>query len=63
MFVAMSIVQGGCGVPFLADPVYDDIVQGKCRAVQVDHRDIPQHALKDTVQKVSRVLIVERVLL
>ena len=33
LFVAMSISQGGCGIPFLASTVYDYIATGKCTSV------------------------------
>ena len=55
LFVAMSISQGGCGIPFLASTVYDYIATGKCTSVSqsVNPHEIPEHSLRSTVEKVS----------
>ena len=49
----MSIIQGGSGFPFLAPPVYDYLVTGKCTGITVDNRDVPDHLLQFVLQKVS----------
>lgn len=49
----MSVVQGGCGIPCLADPVYEYITSGKCSSIVVSSDDIPELAMRDTVEKVS----------
>ena len=54
MYTAMSIIQGGCGIPFLAHPVYEYILRGTCTNVQINVADIPVLSLRDTVQKVSK---------
>lgn len=51
-YIAMSIVQGGCGLPCLADPVYEYICSGKCTYLDVDNEEIPDSKLKFVVQKV-----------
>lgn len=51
-FVAMSIIQGGSGFPFLAPPVYEYFVTGKCTDVTVENDDIPDHMVKYIVEKV-----------
>ena len=51
-FVAMSIIQGGSGFPFLAPPVYEYFVMGKCTDVTVENDDIPDHMVKYIVGKV-----------
>ena len=56
MFTAMSIAQGGCGLPTLADAVYDYFVTGKCTYVTVSLPDLPDEKLKKLVEKVSTVL-------
>ena len=56
-FVAMSIVQGGSGFPFLAPSVYEYFVTGKCTGITVDNGDIPDHMLKYIIEKVRLVCI------
>eukprot|EP00731_Ephydatia_muelleri_P016435 Em0009g859a len=51
LFTAMSVVQGGCGIPCLADPVYEYITSGKCSSIVVSSDDIPELAMRDTVEK------------
>jgi len=48
----MSVVQGGCGLPCLAEPVYEYICSGKCTYLDVDNKEIPDSNLKFVVQKV-----------
>ena len=49
----MSIVQGGSGFPFLAPPVYDYFVTGKCTDVTVENCDVPDRTLQCILQKVK----------
>ncbi|KAL5469173.1 hypothetical protein EMCRGX_G030387 [Ephydatia muelleri] len=42
---------GGCGIPCLADPVYEYITSGKCSSIVVSSDDIPELAMRDTVEK------------
>ena len=41
MFVAMGIIQGGGGFPFLASPVYESFLSGKCTRIDVQVCDVP----------------------
>jgi len=51
-YIAMSVVQGGCGLPCLAEPVYEYICSGKCTNLDVDNEEIPDPDLKFVIQKV-----------
>ncbi len=42
----MSIVQGGCGIPFLAPAVYEYLVSGKCTRITLQNSDVPDHTLQ-----------------
>lgn len=53
-FTALSIVQGGCGIPCLATSVYEYVSVGKCSNFEVDPADIPDLALRNTVQMVRQ---------
>eukprot|EP00731_Ephydatia_muelleri_P019420 Em0012g245a len=52
-FFSMNVkaFQGGCGIPCLADPVYEYITSGKCSSIVVSSDDIPELAMRDTVEK------------
>ena len=50
----MSILQGGSGLPFFAPPVYNYLVHGSCTGISIDTADVPDPALKSTLEKVSR---------
>lgn len=52
-YTAMSIMQGGCGFPFLAEPVFDYISTGKYTGIQVDVADVPDVPLKFVLEKVN----------
>ena len=56
LFTAMSITQGGCGMPILASAVYEYMIQGKCTGVQIAPVDILLLVLKDAVLKVSQII-------
>eukprot|EP00731_Ephydatia_muelleri_P010443 Em0005g1029a len=47
----LSPLKGGCGIPCLADPVYEYITSGKCSSIVVSSDDIPELAMRDTVEK------------
>ena len=49
----MSVVQGGCGFPFLAQPVFDYLVQGHYKGMNVPASDIPDVSLRFIMGKVS----------
>ena len=57
-YTVMSIAQGGCGIPFLAPPVYDYISTGKLPDVKVHLKDIPDATLRFVLQKVRLCFIV-----
>ena len=40
--MAISIIQGGYGLPFLAPPVFEYLVSGKCTGVSVVASDVPE---------------------
>ena len=48
----MSVVQGGCGFPFLSRAVYEYIACGKYTNVDVEEEDIPDMCLRFAIQKV-----------
>ena len=49
VLVAMSILQGGCGIPCLSSSVYNYIAYGTCTSAGVNSCDNPD----DTVERVS----------
>lgn len=51
-YAAMSIIQGGCGFPFLSKPVYCYISCGKYTNINVDLDCIPDAVLKFAIEKV-----------
>lgn len=53
VLVAMSILQGGCGIPCLSSSVYNYIAYGTCTSAGVNSCDIPDLSLRDTVERVS----------
>ena len=53
----MSICQGGCGIPFLAQPVYTYLCTGKCTGITVEYDDIPDPVLQFVVHKVQCVCV------
>ena len=52
----MSVIQGGCGFPFLARPLFDYLVQGHYKGISVPVEDIPDGTLRFIVEKVRLVL-------
>jgi len=49
----MSITQGGCGIPFLAPPVYDYLSTGHFPSnIIIDYEDVPYPNLRFVLQKV-----------
>ena len=55
--MAMSIVQGGSGFPFLAPAVYEYLVSGKCTGITLQNSDVPDHTLQFVLSKVSFSII------
>ena len=54
----MSIIQGGgSGFPFLAPPVYEYLVSGKCTGITVRNADVPDRLLQFVLSKVCKYLI------
>ena len=55
--MAMSIVQGSHGLPFLAPPVYEYLVSGKCTGISVENSDVPDMSLQFVLSKVSCIVL------
>ena len=53
----MSVVQGGCGFPFLSRAVYEYIACGKHTNVDVEEEDIPDMCLRFAIQKVGNLKV------
>ena len=49
----MSVVQRGCGYPFLAEPLFKYLVDGCMKGINVAVSDIPDGTLRFIVGKVS----------
>ncbi len=52
MYVAASIIQGGSGFPFLAEPVYAYLCTGNTTGITLSNNDIPHTMLKLACEKV-----------
>ena len=50
--VAMGLVQGGSGIPFLAPPVYNYLCGMSMQAVKVSLEDAPNFEVQELVEKV-----------
>ena len=50
--MAMSVCQGGSGLPFLAEPVYNYLCTGELREIEITTEDIPDPSLQFVIQKV-----------
>ena len=55
VYTVMSISQGGCGLPFLAHPVFNYIAgMGDCAGATINDDEIPDGLLKLIVTKVIK---------
>ena len=55
VYTVMSISQGGCGLPFLAHPVFNYITgMGDCVGATISDDEIPDGLLKLIVTKVIK---------
>jgi len=55
VYAVLSIMQGGCGLPFLAKPVFNYISGiGECVGIKIDDNEIPDGLLKLVVRKVMK---------
>ena len=52
-YCSMSICQGGNGLPFMAEQVYDYLSVGKSAGLMIDVNDVPGHILQFVIQKVK----------
>lgn len=52
-YAAMSVIQGGSGFPFLALPVYQYIVTGKCANITLGKGAAPDNFLQLMIEKVT----------
>ena len=53
MFCVLSVLHGGNGFPFLAEPVYNYIVTGAYNCIQVATEDVPDNVLQLVIEKVK----------
>ena len=54
VYTVMSILQGGCGVPIMAKPVFDYLSGiGECTGIDINESEIPDGLLKIIVRKVG----------
>lgn len=53
MFCVLSILHGGNGFPFLAEPVYNYIVTGAYNCIHAATEDIPDNVLRLVIVKVK----------
>ena len=52
-YIGMSIIQGGSGFPFLAPPVFEYLVSGKCVGMEIEDQNIPDETLQFVAKKVQ----------
>lgn len=57
VYFVMSVIQGGCGFPFLARS-FDYVVQGHYKGINVPVEDIPDGTLRFIVEKVHQLVII-----
>ena len=55
--IAMSLVQGGCGFPFLSDATFEYICYGDATNVKVDPNDLPDGTLRTVINKVQYMYV------
>lgn len=53
MLMAMSIVQGGSGFPFLAPPIFQYICGVEIRRISISNEDVPEYDVKKLIEDVS----------
>ena len=51
--IAMSVVQGGCGFPFLSEAVFTYICCGDVTNIKVDPDDLADGILRTVIYKVN----------
>ena len=52
IYIAISIIQGGNGFPFLAEPVYSYMCTGTATGIEILTKDIPDPTLLYIIEKV-----------
>ena len=52
-YAAMSILQGGNGFSFFAEPVYKYFTAGKRTGIDILNDQIPDHTLRFVIEKVQ----------
>ena len=52
VFFVLSVMHGGNGMPFMAQPVFDYLVSGTYTEVKVAATEIPDHIIRFIVEKV-----------
>lgn len=53
--IAMSVVQGGCGFPFLSEAVFQYICHGSADGIQMDPNDLADGVLRTVIYKVEKM--------
>ena len=53
VYFVMSVMQGGCGLPFLARPIFDYLVRGQYKGISVPVSQIPDPTLRFIIEKVG----------
>ena len=53
MYCVLSIIHGGNGWPFLAQPVFEYIVTGTYHCIDVPTSEIPDPVLQHVIEKVA----------
>ena len=57
MFLVLSVMHGGNGMPFMAQPVFDYLVSGPYTEVKVVATEIPDHMIRFIVEKVQSTFL------
>ena len=53
--IAMSVVQGGCGFPFLSEAVFKYICYGSTDGIHMNPNDLADGLLRTVIYKVERM--------
>ena len=49
----MSIIQGGSGLPFLAEPVYNYLCTGECTGLAIQTEEVPDPTVRFVLKRVG----------
>lgn len=56
--IAMGIVQGSSGIPYLAPPVYDYLCGATLESLTLTVEDVPSFEVKEFLEKVGSCLMI-----